>query len=516
MPERPTEQSTYPLVLAIDVGTSSVRALLFDRRGTALDFPAAQKAYDLATTPDGGATVDAEMLFDLTVMVIDQALSAAGADAKHIAAVGISCFWHSLLGLDGNAHPVTPVFLWADKRSAREVEELRASFDQRDIHQRTGCVIHSSYWPAKLRWLRAEAPEQFEAASRWCAFSDYLLRRVSGADLTSISMASGTGMLDVRNGVWDLGVADMTGIDPETLPRIADAGETVKSLLPEYAERWPALASVPWLPSLGDGACANVGAGGVGDDRIALSLGTSGAMRIVIGRRLGAPVIIPEGLWAYRLDHGRIVLGAAISNGGKVLAWMNDLLESKFDGEEMTRAAELQPDSHGLTILPFLAGERSPIWNDRATAVIAGLKLSTGRAELLRAGMESVGLRFARLYHLLKPVAAKRHEIVAGGAAILNSPAWLQITADCLHHPLTAPPPTEESSARGAAIMALLAADVISKLRDASDPAEGATVIRPSAEAANVYAHALKRQSALESLLFPNGSSWDHLFVTDD
>jgi gluconokinase len=195
---------------------------------------------------------------------------------------------------------------------------------------------------------------------------------------------------------------------------------------------------------------------------------------------------------------------------------LNDLLESEFDGDEMARAAEMEPDSHGLTILPFLAGERSPIWNDRATAVIAGLDLSTGRAELLRAGMESVGLRFARLYQALKPIAAKRHEIVAGGAAILNSPAWLQITADCLRHPLAAPPPTEESSARGAAIMALLATGEISDLREASDPADGATVIHPSDEAANVYARALQRQSALESLLFPNGSSWDHLFVADD
>ena len=513
MPDRATEQSETPLALAIDVGTSSVRALLFDRHGNAVPGSESQTPYDLATTANGGATVDARMLFDLTVDAVDQALATAGSDANRIAAVGISCYWHSLLGLDADGAPVTPVFLWADKRSAREVEELRASFDQREIHQRTGCVIHSSYWPAKLRWLRAESPEPFRAVARWCSFADYFLRRVSGLDATSISMASGTGMLDVRAGVWDLGVIDITGIAASTLPRIADAGELVTALLPEFAERWPALAAVPWLPGLGDGACANVGAGGVDSGRIALSLGTSGAMRIVIERGIGAPIIVPEGLWAYRLDHERIVLGAAISNGGKVLAWLTDLLDCELDGAEMARAAELDPDSHGLTILPFLAGERSPIWNDRATAVVAGLDLSTGRAELLRAGMESVGLRFARLYQALKPVAAERHEIVAGGAAILNSPAWLQITADCLRHPLAAPPPTEESSARGAAIMALLAAGVIADLRDVSDPADGAVDIEPSTAAADVYARALQRQTALESLLFPNGSSWDRLFV---
>ena len=220
-------------------------------------------------------------------------------------------------------------------------------------------------------------------------------------------------------------------------------------------------------------------------------------------------MIIPEGLWAYRLDHNRIVLGAAISNGGKVLAWLKEFLKAGYDDDDMVRAMALEPDAHGLTVLPFLAGERSPIWNDRAAAVIAGLTLNTSRADLLRAGMEAVGLRFARLYEALRTVAAKEHEIVASGAAILNSPAWLQITADCLNHPLLAPPPNEEASARGAAIMALLALGTISGLGDIADPVAGAHTLRPGHAAAATYQGALRRQSVLEALLFPGGSSWD-------
>jgi gluconokinase len=508
MPTRDQNPVNAPLVLALDVGTSSVRALLFDRRGRALPKTEAQTAFDLTTTPDGGAFVDAEMLFDLVGKSIDQCLEAAGELGDKIGGVGICSFWHSLMGVGPDGNATTPVLLWADTRSAREVEELRAAYDQREVHRRTGCVIHSSYWPAKLRWLRRSSPEEFSRTVRWCGFADYLLRRLTGLDVTSISMASGTGLLDVRAGCWDSAAVAMAGVSPESLPRIADAGESAM-LDQEFASRWAALATKPWFPGLGDGACANVGTGGVGNDRIALSLGTSGAMRIVVEHPVGSEFEFPDDLWAYRLDHQRVVIGAAISNGGKVLAWLSDLLRVEFDGSDIRAAGELQPDSHGLTVLPFLAGERSPIWNDRATAVVAGLTLNTGRPELLRAGMESVSLRLARLYEGLQRVAAGDHQVVANGAALLSSPVWLKITADALNHAIVALPPGEESSARGAAIMALLWTGATESLRDVDDPASAAKSVEPGEPGVAAYRVALERQRALERLLFPNGSSWE-------
>lgn len=509
MSTSPDNLESPPYVLAIDIGTSSARALLFDGRGKAILDTESQIAYKLLATADGGAVIDADTLFDLVARCIDDVLRIAGTRGMRIGAVGISCFWHSLMGVDARGAPTTPVLLWADTRSAREVEHLRGDYDQRQVHQRTGCVIHSSYWPAKLRWLADAFPDVVARTAHWRAFSDHLLYRLTGVDVTSCSMASGTGLLDVRRAQWDPGAVEMAGIAPERLARVAAPGELVYELRPEYAERWPALASVPWLPGIGDGAAANVGTGAVGRDRVALSLGTSGAMRIVIEHEAGAELAIPEELWAYRLDHQRIVLGAAISNGGSVLAWLGGLLGVSFDDEELAQAASLEPDGHGLTILPFLAGERSPLWNDHATAVVAGLTLATGRAALLRAGMEAVSLRFARLYEAIRHVAAPDHRIVASGAALLNSPAWLQITADSLGHPVVALPPGEESSARGAAIMTLLAIGSINEVRDVDDPADGAPEVMPAEARTAAYQRAAARQRALEHLLFPGGSTWE-------
>src|SRR5215218_2849019 len=202
MRDRNRESIATPLALALDVGTSSARSMLFDSHGSALLDTERQIPFELDTTPDGGATVDGEMLFEVAARCIDGTLRAAD-HSEQIEVVGISCFWHSLLGIDEHGRPTTPVYLWADTRSAREVEHLRTSFDQKAIHQRTGCVFHSSYWPAKLSWLRDEAPNTYKRTRRWYAFSDYLLRRITGADVTSVSMASGTGMLDIRAGTWN-------------------------------------------------------------------------------------------------------------------------------------------------------------------------------------------------------------------------------------------------------------------------------------------------------------------------
>ncbi len=502
------DQAERPFVVALDAGTSSVRALAFDRRGRAISGTETQIAYELTTTPDGGAEMDPLALCELLARCVDGTIQALNPETNEIAAVAMSCFWHSLLGVDNGGFPVTPVFYWADTRSARFAEELREELDETTIHARTGCVFHSSYWPAKLRWLRETQPERYQAAARWTSFADFVMRQFLDIDQMSLCMAAGTGLLKVVSGTWDTDLLAAIEIDASTLPPLVDRDRATVSLTPAFAERWPVLAQIPWLPPLGDGACANLGSGAIAPDRIALTVGTTGALRVIVPSPVGVSLAVPRDLWAYRLDRHHVVLGAAISNGGLLLSWLADLLRSPLDGDDVARAATLAPDSHGLTILPFLAGERSPIWNDRATAVIAGLTLHTQREHIIRAAMESVAYRFSRLYDALREVALPDHQIVANGAAILRSPTWLQITADVLAHPLLALPPGDEASARGAAVAALDALG-LAPLGSTDDPAMGASLIRPNAAHFAAYQAGRNRQEQLEHLLFPHGGRWD-------
>ncbi|HEU5433781.1 MAG TPA: FGGY-family carbohydrate kinase, partial [Thermomicrobiales bacterium] len=356
--------------------------------------------------------------------------------------------------------------------------------------------------------LARTRPETFARVAHWTSFAEYAaLRLAPTAGLrVSISMASGAGLLDVHRLDWDEEALAMAGIARATLSPLVDAGDGAP-LGEAFARRWPALAHAPWFPALGDGACANVGSGAIGPGRIALTLGTSGAMRLVLPAPPGAVWRVPPDLWAYRLDHDCAVLGGALSNGGNLLAWLRQLLAIAPDSATVAAAAALEPDAHGLTFLPVVAGERSPAWHDEANGIIAGLTLATRPEDLLRAAMEAVAYRFARIYDALRPLATEPHQIVANGGAILNSPAWLQITADALGHPLIALPPSDEASARGAALMAAVAAGLLPDLAAAPDPAAGCPAYAPAPARTERYRAGRLRQERLEALLFPAASA---------
>jgi gluconokinase len=290
------------------------------------------------------------------------------------------------------------------------------------------------------------------------------------------------------------------------------ASTPLTSMRSVFAGRWPDLAKIPWYPGIGDGACANVGCGAVTNDRIALTVGTSAAIRVIAQRPVGQAFDVPTDVWAYRLDERHVVFGGALSNGGNVVSWLRGVVGEDPTEETMSEAGQIAPDSHGLTVLPFLAGERSPIWNDRATGVIAGLTLSTGRVELLRACMEAVALRLAMIYKAIAPLVSAEHQVVLNGGAVLHSPVWMQIIADSLCHAVTPLPPEEESSARGVALIAMQNSGFISNVTAVSDPVEGCAPVEPVEAHAPLYAAARERQSVLESLLLPNGGTWtDHI-----
>jgi gluconokinase len=475
-----------PLALAIDAGTSSTRAMIFDRHGVAVPGLIAQTPVELTMTADGGVEGDADTLVAVVVAVIDKVLALAGPLAAEIGAVGTSCFWHSMLGVDAAGRAATPVYTWADDRSAAAVDALRGELDERAMHDRTGCVIHTSYWPAKLRWLRDTQPQLWAAAgTHWLGYGEYLLARFTGSAACSIAMASGTGLLDQNRADWDAPLLAHLGLDRARLPQLIDRDEALPALLPEWAKRWPALAGAKWFPSVGDGACNNVGSGCVTPARIALSVGTSGVMRVVVkAERLA----IPPQVWCYRLDRQRFILGGALSNGGVVADWLRGNLHLPPDAA--ARVAALPPDTHGLTILPFWAGQRTPDWDPRATAAILGLTLDTDALAILRAGLEAVGLRFALVHELLEPLAASDYQIIISGGALGHWPIWPQIIADALGHPLVASA-EPEASARGAALLALAGLGTLPDLEVV--PVALAQEYTPDPEAHAIYARARVR-----------------------
>ena len=407
-------------VLALDVGTSSTRAIVHDEHGR----PVADAAeVEWRPLPSAGGRVE----FDLhrVAEAVDETVATA-LHGHDVAAVAASCFWHSLALTDARGEVVTPLFTWRDSRAEAEAQELARTLDAEAVHRRTGCPLHASFWPAKLLWLSRHDPWLARGA-RAVSVSDVAL----GEPTTSVSMASATGMLNRETLAWDEELLAAVGVDAAQLPRVSD----------EPHER----EGRTWFPSIGDGAAANLGSGAVGDGVGGLTIGTSGALRVV-HETGGEP---RPGLFQFRLDARRSVDGGSIADGGLLRRWLKRTLDLP-KGEAEDEILEREPASHGLVFLALLGGDRAPGWSAHGAGAIAGLTAETTAVDIRHAALEGVAFRFAEILDRLPEV----DRLVGSGGTLRKSPALCQILADVLARPL-ALPAVDEASARGAAAFAL-------------------------------------------------------------
>lgn len=490
------DQAESPFVLALDLGSSSLRAIVYDRAGREVEGTEGRTAYRWTETPDGGVEGDPEAILEGTSRAIDQALAGSGRIAGSLRAVGISTFWHNIMGVGPDGRATTPLYSWADTRSAGAARDLRERLDEEAVRHRTGCVFHPSYPSARLMWLRETRPDVYRATRTWLSIGEYLALRWFGRAVCSISMASGTGMLDQHRCVWDEEVLDALGLTRDRLAPLTDIDVPLDGLTASPAARWPALRDLPWLPAMGDGALSNVGTGCVTASRAALVIGTSGALRVL---RAAEPSDVPRGLWNYRADRVRVLTGGAVSNGGNLFAWIRDRL-ALGDPEELERHLKSRPpDAHGLVVLPFLAGERSPGWPLEARGAVVGLTLATGGMDLLQAGLEAVALRFGLIWDLLRTAIPQVRELIASGGGLLQSRAWMQIIADVLGHEIIASG-EPEGSCRGAALAAL---EFLGAARADNIPAPLGETFSPDAERHAAYREAREKQLRVEAALSP-------------
>lgn len=452
-----------PLILALDIGTSSTRALLFDQFGRDLVGMEARQNHTVRTTPAGASEIDPDVLLEQVWRCIDELLERAGSLDDDIAAVAACSFVSNVFGVDEDRRPLTPLITYADTRAAGDAAHLRELLDEEAVHQRTGCPFHSSYLPARFRWLARMCSPVFERVDRWISIGEYMEWQLFGRTAVSYSVASWTGLLDRRRLVWDGPLLAALRVREERLSSLTDVGVPRRGLHEPFACRWPALNGVPWFPTVGDGATANVGSGCASFERVALTMGTTSGLRLVTEETVDR---VPDGLWCYRVDGRRSLPGGAMSAGGNLFAWLNEVLDLPPLAELEPLLAAMEPDDHGLTFLPFLAGERSPGWAGDARATIHDLSLATTPVHILRAGMEAVAYRAALILDRLGPLLPDDFTMVASGGALLNSRVWLQIVADVLGRTVV-PSRVREASARGAALLALEALGALDDVTDA-------------------------------------------------
>ncbi|MBP38791.1 MAG: gluconokinase [Dehalococcoidia bacterium] len=484
-------------VLAVDIGSSSVKAGFFDSFARSVDGVEVNIPHAQMVASDGTSEEDADQIRRATEQAIDVVLQKAGDRGKHLIGVGFDCMASTVIGVDADGNAITPVYTYADTRSASDVDRLRDELNVPVIYDRTGVMQHTSYLPGRIRWLRRTQPELADRIDKYVDVSTYFFSKWFGRrDVkASYCVSSWSGLLNRHQLDWDYGLLGRLGIGVENLPDLAPWSDPEIGLAPEFAKRWPALAELPFLLAVGDGAAVNVGTGCVDETKVALTVGTTGAMRVLNERP--APDV-PTGLWAYRLGRTRTLLGGSFSEGGNVVQWALDNLNLPPIDQLNSELEKLKPAQHRINVLPFIAGERATGWSTSASGVLEGIRISTTPMEILQAMLESIAYRFALVADLLLPGVKSGYQMIASGGAIQDFPWWLQTMSDVLGVPVGVSA-EEQDTSRGTAILALNALGVWAGLD--MHPARIAANYEPNKVHAELHTEARERQGELYSRL---------------
>ncbi|MDB6173515.1 MAG: hypothetical protein JWL59_2826 [Chthoniobacteraceae bacterium] len=483
------------LILAIDIGTSSSRTALFDAEANRIAGTTAQQSYPLLTDADGAAELDPAVLLRAITQCLAETLGAYRADStlrgRPIGGIGVSCFWHSLLGCDAQGDPLTRIITWADARPREDSAALREEVSETEVHALTGCMLRASYWTAKLTWLRRTREELFNGVSKWMSAAEWLQIQFCGEANCAIAMATGTGLFDPSRLEWNPEMMALCEVDEEEMRPLSDSPLMCGNVL---IKEFPELNQVPWFPGIGDGAASNLGSGATRPGFAAINVGTSAAFRVM---REGEKAQAPFGLFCYRVDAKRYLVGGPVSNAGNLRAWAVRELQLPDEAAIEAHLAQRPGPVTGLTLLPFWTPERAPFWNEEDRGAIHGLTQQTTALELLQAITEATYHRIALIAGMLPSTEKEAPKIIVSGG-IQKSPSSLQRLADVLGQPLY-PNDEPEASIRGAAIY------VLEKLGIAIPVASLGEPVIPREEWAKAYARERDRQRTLEELLRKSG-----------
>ncbi|MDG4822703.1 gluconokinase [Asanoa sp. WMMD1127] len=438
------DAAVEPLVVAVDIGSTATRGGVHDGSGRRVAGLQHKVPHAFTVAPDGTSVIDPEQVTAEVEQVLD-AVTGHSRLRTRVAGVAIDTFAASLIAVDAAGRALTPCLTYADSRSADAVAALRKELDEHAIQQRTGTRLHTSYHAPRLRWLAATQPRVVAGAAGWWSLGEYVLARLVGQPLAGTSTVAWTGLLDRRTGEFDTELLTAADIAPEQLTPPLDPTRPLPLARPA---RWPALARAAWFPVITDGFASNIGSGATDATVLTAATATSGALRVLLD---GPADPLPFGLWNYRVDGGRTLLGGAINDVGRAFSWAQDSLRVSGTLADVLTAP---PSDATPLVLPYLTGERAPGWVGGARAVLGGVSAATDADALFRGIVEGVAMTYARVADELGPAAPQVVEVAAAGRVSNDQPEWLQVLADVLGRPVTHVT-RQRATQRGTALLAL-------------------------------------------------------------
>jgi gluconokinase len=420
---------------------------------------------------------------------------------RSVAVLSFGGIWQSMLPVDKGGEALTRSLTWADCRALQQSQHLRKELNPEWVLERTGCTIHPMYFLPRLLWYREQAPEILGRTHKFVSIKEYVLHKLFGEFKVDHSIASGTGIWNMDALDWDEELLQAIGYESRLFSPVFEPGTSAGTLLPGIASRMGLRSGTPAIIGAADGALSHLGSCGLRDDRMSITVGTGSGLR---RRKSGPTTVRGSEMWCYYLADGSWLQGGIVQAAGNVVKWFADNFITEEESENraleiLNHAAETTPPgSEGLLFLPLLAGERSPYYRPEARGLVYGLAFSHTREHLIRAMLEGIAFRLYSVYSLL---SGQEDPTIVVTGGILNSPIWLQITADYFGKTLKVPT-NLETSAWGGVLLGLQSLGILKEQEQLDEMIELSGEIIPDAEAHRHYVELYQAQKELYHRLF--------------
>ncbi|GAB3991618.1 gluconokinase [Spirosoma daeguense] len=475
--------------IGVDIGTTNVKALAMSPDLSTILAHASAPVTTLNPEPGYAEQDPAEiwLAFEQVMAEVNQELKATDHIATHVA---FCTAMHSVLPMDDDGQALGNAIIWSDNRAEAQATELRTTEARlgKAIHKETGTPIHPMIPLCKLAWLRQHDPRALHRTPHFGSIKEYLWHKLTGEFAIDFSMATATGLFNERKRQWSEKAMTFAGVRADQLstpvpttyqrPYQANA-QTQKTGLP---------ANVSLLIGASDGCLANLGAGAIKRGTATLTIGTSGAIRQTVRK----PLRDEKGrLFCYYLDEGYYVVGGPTNNGGNVLEWVTEKLTLQETEAVLTEAATISPGSDGLVFLPYLQGERAPLWDASVRGAYLNVDWQHTRAHFVRAALEGVLFNLLSINKLLIEHTGSAQVIHANGG-FAQSKFWVQMLADMAGVPVRLNA-SNESGSMGAILLTMKAEGILKTLDAAADRVAFGDTFKPNLKNHKSYLEAFKR-----------------------
>ena len=436
--------------LGIDIGTTSAKAVAFSQQGEVVASYSLE--YEMYHPQPDWSEQNPDEIFEAVLNGIDKVVHKMSSRPPLF--VSFSAAMHSLIAIDDEGNLLSQCLIWADNRADEIAENLKNSDKGYQFYKASGVPVHSMSPLCKLLWFKENEPGIFNSAFKFICIKEYIFYKLFRQFAVDTSIASATGLLNIETLQWDETILNYINITASRLSPVVSTKQVFY-----YKETYSGLdilKNVPFVIGASDGALSNLGTGATGSNAMAVTIGTSGAARVVVS----APETDPQmRTFCYHLKDNLYIAGGGNNNGAVVLQWLKDnLLQTTDEYKELFEQAEkIAAGSEGLIFLPYILGERAPLWNSNAKGVYFGLSIEHTKAHLIRSSMEGV---IFGIYSIGKILAEKKEitEIYAAGG-FAKSSLWLQILADVFNIKVLVSDAVE-SSALGAVMLGAEALNV--------------------------------------------------------